>query len=238
MLANTSKLVQMKYLQVGKGRLGNLIAQSVKASTNLTINYARIDPEFGLINSNRKPIGGDVDQLVLCLSPSQSSVWQWDQILNGMIKQVVRNELKINQLIFISSTRVYDGITGGIITAETPVNAASKRAMKLLKAEHHIEQLTSNYHILRCSGLYAKTGQDYRKYPKILVQKDDKIRFGVDIEYVTQVVVEKLKENTQVSTHSLLTDGYCYFNGEKIAAQKVSHLSGQHRLLINSQVKL
>lgn len=234
--------MQNEYLQIGTGRLGSLIAKHVKASTNLHINYARIDPQTGLINSNAKTINGEIDQLVLCLSPSQSSPWKWGQILNGVVKQVALNELKIHKLIFISSTRVYDGINEGVITAETPVNAHSQRAKELFKAEQQIAKLTNNFHILRCCGLYGKTGQAYQKYLEILTRKDNKTRFGVDIEEVADSVVEKLKEgdrikNSQVSTYSLLTDGYCHFNGEKIAAEDACHLSDQHRLLINSQVQ-
>jgi len=227
----------MQYLQIGLGRLGSLIIKQVKASTNLTINYARIDPKIGLINSNANPIKGEIEQLVLCISPSQSSPWQWDQILNGIIKQVAEKELKISQLVFISSTHVYDGLSSGIICAKTPVNASSERAKALLKAEQQIEKLASSFHIMRCSGLYGKNESTYQKYRDILTQNDNKTRFGVDIEEVANLVVTKLKQNNQVSSYSLLTDGYCYLNGEKITVDEATHLSDQHRLLINSQTQ-
>lgn len=228
----------MKYLQIGKGRLGRLVARQVKASTNLPINYARIDPKVGLIDSANQPIKGTIEQLVLCISPSKSSPWSWHEILNGIAEQVAKNQLTINQLIFISSTRVYDGITSGIITAEIPVKASSKRAIAILRAEQQIEKLASSFHILRGSGLYGKNGSAYQKYLDILTKNDNKTRFGVDIEEVAQVVVEKLKETSRVSTYSLLTDGYCHFNGKTMSIEEANHLSSQHRLLVNSQIRI
>jgi len=225
---------QTKYLQIGNGRLGQLIANQVETSTNFIVNHARIDPKLGLIDPSFESITGEIDHLVLCLSPKQSSPWQWDQIFTGLMNQVAKKELTISQVIFISSTRVYDGINTGLITAETPVKGYSERAKQLISAEQQIEKLASSFHILRCSGLYGKKEQPYQKYLEILTQIDNKTRFAVDIDKVANVVVEKLKEQEKVSSFSLLTDGYCYFNGDKLLIKEVSHLSAQHRLLINS----
>ena len=208
----------------------------METSTNFPVTYARIDPELGLINSNVELIKGEIDHLVLCLSPSKSSSWQWDQIFNGLMRQVAKKELKINKVIFISSTRVYDGLCRGEISAKTPVNARSERAQQLITAEQQIEKLASSFHILRCSGLYGAEDQPYQKYREILTRNDNKMRFGVDIEKVANVVVEKLEDQDKVSSYSLLTDGGGHLNGQKLLIEQVNYLSNQYRLLINSKV--
>ena len=232
-LVKSDKMSQIKYLQIGNGRLGQLIANQVETSTNLIINHARIDPKLGLIDSSFESITGEIGHLVLCLSPSQSSLWQWNQIFTGLMNQVDKKELKINQAIFISSSRVYDGINKGLITAQTPVKDYSERANQLIRAEQQIEKHATSFHILRCSGLYGKEDQPYQKYREILTQKDDKVRFGVDINDVAKAVVKKLGE--KVSSYSLLTDGYCYLHGESLTIESVSDLSEQNRLLVKSE---
>ncbi len=230
----------INYLQVGKGRLGGLITQQVKHSPGQIdeIQYARINAGTGLIDLKGYPLTGVINRLVICISPGQKQAWQWHQLLKGLLGQKDRGELKINQLIFVSSTRVYDGIPRGMVSVDTPTIARSERAKSLLMAENHIKLLSNSFHIVRCSGLY---GREYQKYSSILSrvaiskisysQGDDQPRFGVNVESVAKTVLERLSQTGQTSSYSLLTDGYCYFQGHKIAIGEANQLASRYRLL-------
>lgn len=235
-----SRSFDIDYLQVGKGRLGGLIAQQVKHSLGQIdeIQTARIDPDTGLIDLKGSSLTGAINRLVICISAGKKQSWQWHQLLTGMLAQKDRGELKINQLIFISSTAVYDGIQRGVVCVDTPAIARSERAKSLLRAENQIKLLANTFHIVRCSGLY---GRDYQKYLAILSspalskasvsQDDDQPRFGVNVESVAETVLDRLRQNSHTSSYSLLTDGYCYFQGHKTAIGEANELALKHRLL-------
>jgi hypothetical protein len=239
-------LDDIDYVQVGQGRLGGLIAQSVAESLgkNTDIHYARIDAKVGLINAKGLSLNGSINQLVICVSPKPDRSWQWHQLLIGMLEQKARGELTINQLVFISSTRVYDGIGHGIVYPDTPAIAHSENAKSLLLAEKQITQLARTFHILRCSGLY---GHQYQKYSTILAsltglshsdlaqspvrRAAERPRFGVNVEAIGKTVVERLKQDCGASSYSLLTDGYCYYQGTKIPIQQTARFASKYRLL-------
>lgn len=170
-MSTLSSHSDLDYLQVGKGRLGGLIAEHVQQALAPAFaekpdnHFARIDAQAGLTDSDGSPLSGVIDRLVICISPERRKSWQWDQLLLGMIEQKARGELKINQLVFISSTGIYDGISQGMISVDTLPKAQSERSRCLLVAENHIKLLADNYHILRCSGLY---GAGYQKYSTML----------------------------------------------------------------------
>lgn len=239
------------YLQVGKGRLGNLIAEHVlrELSNTSKVQFARIDAQAGLTDPDGVPLNAVINCLVICVAPGRSGCWQWHQLLLGMLKQKACGGLKINKLIFVSSTRIYDGIEQGIIAVETPPKAKSERGKQLLMAENQIKQLAKNYHILCCSGLY---GGSYQKYWSILSPELDastmdssveaslphktsaeitQPRFGVHVDSVAQAVVHRIGLDCSNSSYSLLTDGYCYFEGYKIPVEKVRDFCEKYRLL-------
>jgi len=215
-LSIMSKIIQ--YVQVGQGRLGGLIAKAVEAQFS-NIHFAKIDQAQGLLNQAGLPLTGTIERLVICISPGKQKNWSWLNILQGLESQLHAGDLIVHQLIFISSTRVYDGIDFGLITAKTKAVAKSPTGLELLKAEQMIKSFANNVHILRCSGLYSEYLPIYQKYFEILLAKSNKIRFGVNVEQVVDKVLEfVLPLNTvkQASSYHLLTDGHCYVNGKKI----------------------
>ncbi len=249
---------KIEYLQVGTGRLGTLIARryldseikqseteqsEIRQSEGVIgpskVTYAKIDPATGLINSQGQAMNCVVERMVICISPGQSHSWQWHSLLAGILRQVKKGTVKINQLAFISSTSVYDGITSGVVSAETMPLSHSDRAVSLLKAESQVEQLSDCVHILRCSGLYQTLGSNYQKYLNILKQdslgNDSKLRFGVDIDDVAEATINWLTKNNLTSCYSILTDGFCYLNGKKLRLESANHFLKKSKLLVNSQ---
>ena len=212
--------VVREYVQIGHGRLGQLIADSVKQRGLVSkVNFARISESIGLCDLQGNVLSGIVEKLVICISPSSNSQWQWSEILQGVEKQVNENKLVIHQLVFVSSTRVYDGIDAGIITASTVAIAKSQAGLNLLKAEEQVKKLATNAHILRCSGLYSENHKVYQKYFQILFSDSTKARFGVDVEQVVHKVVALITQKKIQGCfyqYCLLTDGNCYINAEKL----------------------
>jgi len=226
-------IASLKYVQVGKGRLGRVIANRVKQ----TAVFAKIDADLGLqipAFSEQKYV---IENLVICISPSTKNSWDWADILKGILQQVLIGQLKINRLIFISSTRVYEGIERGIVDATTQAISKTSKGVSLLAAEKIVAQIAQQYHILRCSGLY---GEGYKKYLSILSQcKKEQTRFAVSIEQVADEVVGKLAQATsEPSSCTLLTDGYCYFQGDKMLIQEAMLLSLQHKIFKASCTEL
>ncbi len=222
------------YVQVGTGRLGGLIA-SQASTLFVQTEFVRLDPVRGLDGMTASyPV--TVDRLVICISPAQknklnSQSCQWNEIFAGFVQQVADKQIKVRQIIFISSTRVFDGIDQGLIDSKTNAIAQSKRAKYLLFAENQLLNLAPSVHIVRCSGLY---GQGYNTYSKILEKTSERPRFGVKIETVVKKVAQILKEPIGRSEHYLLTDGFCHHKGEAINIDDIALLATKYRLLINS----
>jgi len=235
-------------VMVGQGRLGKRIAFEVgrlttKQIVHKKISLARIDPLSGLfLNDRVKTVDKGhllINHLIICIAPKAASSmlkmaknhWSWSNILNGVLNQVKARQLTIKQLIFVSSTRVYDGIEKGRINASITARSNSERGRALIVAEQTIELLTERFHILRCSGLY---GEEYSKYGAVLAKQSDQLRFGVASERVASTVAE-LIDSSVASSYSLLTDGFAYYRGERITVAQACQLAGDRRILINSQ---
>lgn len=214
-------MINHPYVQVGQGRLGRLIVNGAKSSNYISdIQLAEIDENIGLCHLEGAVLNGIVERLVICISPSVKKPWQWNDILKGLEKQVKKKQLVIGQLIFISSTRVYDGIDSGTITAETPAIAKSQAGLNLLKAEETLKRLAKNTHFLRCSGLFSDNLNIYQQYYQILLAatNPEKVRFALNVAQVVKKVINIL---TQTICHNylnyyLLTDGYCHVNGKRL----------------------
>ena len=204
------------------------MGQVIVNKINQEIVFARINTNDGLQVQNLQAQNLIIEHLVICISPSSKNIWDWINILQGVLQQVLTGQLKINRLVFISSTRVYDGIERGIVEASTQAVSHSHKGKSLLAAEQLIPQLADQYHILRCSGLY---GEGYQKYLAILSEcRKQQTRFAVSLDEVAEEVVSKI-ENGNQSSCSLLTDGYCYFEGKKISMLDAMSLSAQHKIL-------
>ena len=216
----------------GKGRIGRPLAQEL-FDKGCKPEFGYIDPDNGLIGVQLdKPI----DKLIICIS-SAGKTWSWDGVFAGLKQQVVENALLINQVIYVSSTQVYDGIETGLVDELTTPVAGSARARDLLTAEAMIQTIAKSTYIIRPSGLY---GTDYQRYQPILLAAEDKPRFGTH----QQAVVDRLTELTQLKRYSngaeILTDGNLYFKGAKVKCEKhsdkVLELSQQYRVLLSSKI--
>jgi len=228
--------LNIDYLQVGNGRLGSLIANRVKKHLKGDIRFARIDPVRGLILPTNTRSQIKINRLVICISPSVRNPWCWRDLLFGLSAQVVNGEIEIGQLLMISSTRVYDGIERGIVTAETQPVAVSEKAEALLEAENTIRSLAKYHHIFRPSGLYGKS---YQKYSQILKLSDSNkpFRFGVDEQQVADQVMLRIQQETSVCSIALLTDSCGYYKGQKKSFEQIEKYSVQGRVLKNSVIE-
>lgn len=226
------------YLQIGAGRLGLMINSAIKSKSELAklllskahSNF-RIDPVNGLSMalSTAQPV--TIERLLICIAPGRDKKWSWSNIFSGLERQVLQKQLFINELIFISSTRVYDGISQGIVTAQDHPIAQSDRAKGIIEAEKQLIRLAKTHCILRCCGLI---GEQYQQFQTYLKQEDGKVRFAVDIDQVATKVVERLATTSSSNQYSIVTDGSCYYQGRRLAFEESIFLSGEHRLLQQS----
>ncbi len=226
------------YLQIGTGRLGSAITRAIESESKLAglltsaaRANSRLDPKNGLCLVGVSAQTVKIDKLLICIAPGIDKKWRWNEIFNGLAQQVLQQQLTINELIFISSTRVYDGILNGIVTAKSPVKAQTDRAKGLVFAEKQLVQLANSHCLLRCCGLI---GEPYQRFQEILKQPDDKVRFAVDIEQVAKKVVERLINKPTANQFSIVTDGGCYYRGRRMTFEEAAFLSSGHRLLKQS----
>lgn len=216
----------------GKGRIGLPLAQGL-FDRGFKPEFARIDPEMGLSGIESDKV---IDKLIVCISSTGKS-WTWDIIFGGLKRQLENDSLVIKNVIYVSSTRVFDGIEKGIVNELTKPVAASNRARCLLTAEAAIQSIAKVSYVIRPSGLY---GTDYRKYLPILQSAEDKPRFGTH----QQAVVDRLTELALLPNLSngteILTDGMLYFRGDKLQCEKdcdeVLKLSQRYRILLSSHL--
>ena len=156
----------------------------------------------------------------------------------GLSKQLQDGVLKVENIVMVSSTRVYEAIERGLVTANTLPRGISSRALGLIAAEQRLLQSPANVCLLRCSGLY---GDLYPVYTPILSKGESRPRFGIDanqvIERLYQVVKASLVEPLE-SQIELLTDGKVYFEGRvfswPVDRTQVIALAEEFRILLNS----
>lgn len=218
----------------GKGRIGAKVASKL-IEKGQSVSHFRIEPNLGLT-----PLDGSdeqvLDLLIICISSAKSqSAWSWSNIFSGLKTQMRSKQVIINRIIFVSSTRVYDGITHGLTNAETPADPISEKAKSLLYAEQQLLDTCSDVAILRCSGLI---GLGYEKYEAMLKTAKDRPRFGVDIAQVVELIVEMSNKPDRTSI-DVLTNGNVYyqnkvysFDSEEIEIVK---LAKEYKILINSK---
>ncbi len=228
----------INYLQIGKGRLGQRIMQAILAdpalsslAANNRILTARIDQQQGLDIINRESSAMHIKRLLICIAPGAAKQWRWETIFDGLINQVKQNKLTIDELIFIGSTRVYDGINRGVVDASTEPQASSERAQSLLLAEQKLMSIANSHCILRCCGL---VGDDYQRYQLIIEQADEKARFAVNLELVVEKVTARLSSSHATNQQSIVTDGYCYYAGKRLNMEQSLGLANEHRILKQS----
>lgn len=219
----------------GKGRIGSKV-HSQLAEAGYQSEHYRIDPHLGLINDSDQ-LPKLIDLLIISISPAKSQQkWQWGEIFSGLHQQVKSGDICIKHIIYVSSTRVYDGIETGLVTASSQTIPGTEKAQNLFKAEQTLQAVAEHVSIVRCCGLI---GNGYEKYQSILLTAEDRPRFAVDIEEVTRFIVTKAKDNTVRSSISLLTDGKVHYNKQAYSFDKdkalISTLANEHKILVNSE---
>jgi hypothetical protein len=240
-----SQVVTLNYVQAGRGRLGQKIADAwqesdCSAQPNSTPVFARVDQEHGLAFEflTKKPEDKVlIKLLVICISSGRPQKWQWQDIFGGLARQVVSGQIEIARVIYISSTRVYDGIESGLVHAGVTPVASSERARQLIVAEEQVCRLSQSVDIIRCAGLY---GDGYSVYTEKLKEFSTRVRFAVTLSQVIDEVAGLFNSQAKGCHYSLLTDGFAYLEGAKIDLAEANRLqvaviSETHKILINSR---
>ncbi|RMH43491.1 MAG: hypothetical protein D6694_07020 [Gammaproteobacteria bacterium] len=218
---------------VGNGRLGAAWRYELN-KLGVSLSQSRLDPTYGLTD-----IRGTIDHLIVIIANRHRTgqpKWSWRSILKGLGQQVERRQLTITHLTLVSSTRVYDGVTSGIVTAATPACPQSEQGLGLFIAESLARRIAKYSHIVRASGLY---GPNYPTYQAILKRSADRPRFGVHETVVKQTLTELLTTPIFDHTIDLLTDGFCYYGDQRYKVPHhpfIAQLATQHRILMRSRV--
>lgn len=221
----------------GQGRIGSKVIETLKDQGH-EISTFRLDKEKGLYSKDSET-PANINLLLICISSAKAKgQWDWTNIFNGLQQQINSGELTINNLIFVSSTRVFDGIDTGMVTADTKPVVSSERGQKVLHGEKALESVCSNLHIVRCSGLI---GGGYDSYKPILAVASDRPRFAVDVEEVKSFIVHQIDailKQAPAPKFSLLTDGKVHFEGKGYDltddADSINNLAERFRILVNS----
>lgn len=225
----------MNLVICGQGRIGLPVATKLKQQ-GLTPVFARLDSSKGLWATTQLP--RSIDLLCISISPGRGKYdWHWGNIFQGLVHQVEQGLFAIKNIIFISSTSVYDGICSGMIDAKTKARSGSVRSENLLAAEAAFSQICKRISIVRCCGLI---GEGYSTYLPILQQAQDRPRFGIDvaavISHVEQLASNMLTSELPSQIH-LLTNGKVYFQGNVFALnanedkEKIIQLARKYKIL-------
>lgn len=222
----------------GQGRIGTKVSDELSQQGH-KLDIVRLDKDLGLVSPSGA-VSGDIELLIICISSAKKrGIWDWSNIFDGLIKQVSQGELTVKDIIFVSSTRVYDGIETGLVSAQTPAKSNSDRGKRLLTGEQKLEQACANLHLIRCSGLI---GQGYDSYQPILREAQDKPRFAINTEKVIELIVQQaqlLIDKTHVAAITLMTDGKAYYQQKSYDLAKdkaiVTELAQQFRVLVPGQ---
>jgi len=226
----------------GHGRIGGALLEKLGVQElPVSVWRARIDPEQGLY-CQEATLPAQIDLLIICISAGQKSKpstrWQWRQIFAGLTRQLHSGAVTVKNIVMVSSTRVYEAIEQGIVTAHTSASSCSEQGKGLVIAEQELMALPAQVRILRASGLY---GVGYPVYRPILKAGLTKPRFGVD----SAEVVARLYQSVVAAIDGrfcgqieVLTDGGVYFEGECFYwpedRPRIEVLAKQYRILLNS----
>ncbi|MDQ7049541.1 MAG: hypothetical protein Q9M92_08355 [Enterobacterales bacterium] len=241
------KRQRIDLLQVGQGRIGQRLFNCLKQTKQKlpSIQLARLDHKLGLLNLESDKYY-QINQLVICIAPpailSMAAKSQfWKQIFAGLHKQVQSGQLVIQQLYFVSSTRVYDGIKCGMVKASSSTHSDSTMGQALIFAEQMLMNLSRQCYLFRAVGL---VGESYPKYQTFLKLQDNKLRFTIaDWQLVDQMILQiKLNQDSACGDQSsqdyhafLMTDGQGYINGQVLSLpawqQQVEAIKGHQRWL-------
>lgn len=214
----------------GQGRLGGRVT-ALLAARQLPLIPLRLDRDAGLINP-AGPVPADIDRLLICLVPRHPDGGSgWTGLLNGLQRQLERGELRLRQVLLVSSTAVYESYEHGWVTASSPVTAASARSAGLIEAEQTARALTADSCIVRLAGI---TGPGYERYDPVAMSQQQP-RHAIDVRAAAALIAELALRPAQAARTELITDGYIYFRQQRYPAQpslpELATLAQQHRLM-------
>lgn len=214
----------------GQGRLGSRVA-ALLAARQQPLKALRIDRERGLINPDG-PVPADIDCLLLCLVPRHPDGGSgWTGLLQGLQAQVARGDLRLQRVLLVSSTAVYESYDHGWVTASSPVSAVSARSAGLIEAEQIVRMLTTASCVVRLAGI---TGPGYERYDPIAMSQHQ-ARHAIDVRAAAQLIAELALQPTSAARTELITDGYVYFQQQRYPAEPtlpaLAALATQQRLM-------
>ncbi|MBQ1785042.1 MAG: hypothetical protein II007_15545 [Gammaproteobacteria bacterium] len=235
-------MTDLPWVICGQGRLGGRIA-AILAATGNSPQPLRLVRGSGLqLPPLKLPV--TIGTLILCLVPRDGQSPQadgqpqrassgWAGLLDGLLAQVQRGELQIQQLVQVSSTAVYEDCVGWV-SADTPTAGHSERALALIEAEQRVRQIAANSLVVRLTGLY---GPGYERYqPQAM--SHDKPRMGVDVRAAAAVIARLARQEGTGPRTALVTDGQIYHQGQLFAADPalppLAALAKRERLLLPS----
>jgi len=218
----------------GQGRLGRRVA-ALLAEAGRPPQPVRLAANDGLIGLPAE--SRDIALLVLCLVPKHPPEQSgWLGLLDGLVAQSARGELRISRVVLVSSTAVYESHRNGFVTVDTPVTPASVRSAGLIDAEHKVAQLSADHAIVRLAGL---TGPGYERYePRTM--SSELPRHAVDVRAAAAIIAELALRPSATPCITLVTDGLIYFRGQSYRARleepELTALAATHRLMLPSQI--
>lgn len=189
----------------GQGRLGSRVRDLLEAE-GVEVVPVRLD-------SNRGLPAGDIDTLMVCVAPGpavpagQRPAW-WRGLFDGLSRQVQDGERRLRRLLFVSSTRVFDGAPPGRVDGGGAAIPESEAALALATAERAALALAAQACCVRLAGIY---GGEYAVYdPRAFSM--DRPRHGVDVDAAARALVRLVAETRWPAFH-LLSDGQVYWRG-------------------------
>lgn len=228
----------------GAGRIGSRLGELLHESKVPYIR-ARLDSRLGLISSEGE-LPSSFKVLVICISAGHKSAngprWHWDEVLLGLVAQIRSQEIRVESVVLVSSSRVYESYDTGLVTATCTPQANSAAGKALITAEQQLLSCPMKKVILNCSGLY---GASYSRYTPIMLAAKDKPRFGIDADQVAHTLSQLVQRGIVSALDSkrlLLTDEKVYFQQQKLTLSKdketVETLAQDYRILVNSEAAL
>lgn len=196
----------------GQGRLGARITARL-AQRGAVLASARLDAVSGLrlADEDLGHLQAVVNCLLVCMVPKTIDVEHspWRTAYDGLIEQVQRGDVRIDRIVHVSSTAVYESIHAGWITSGTPCSAHSERALGLIEAEEKLSLISQNRVSVRLPGL---TGAEYARYRPLELCREQ-TRHAVDVEAAASAIADIVLMRSVGESTELITDGLVYWQG-------------------------
>jgi hypothetical protein len=225
----------MTHVICGRGRLGSRVAALLAADQSAPLSL-RIDREQGLIRLDGA-LPARIERLLICLVPPHPEGGSgWTGLLDGLCRQVQRQQLSIGRVLMVSSTAVYECHEHGWVDAASPVRAISARGAGLLEAEQRVAELSAEHVVVRLAGI---TGPGYERYEPLRMSIEQP-RHAVDVRAAAALCHQLLRQPPPIAAIELVTDGLIYFQQQSFFATEtepqLAALASRYRLMRPSTI--